>query len=133
VKLSEFRRACADEFGDDYSGVLIRDHWLAALAGTPGRRCASTSMFRSSGATAAVCSSPATEGRSPGSEARSRSRRRAAQGRRAAANRNWSRHARPSCKRGSVCAWRESAAHGGESQLVATRDSLRFEYVFESW
>ncbi|QAB17398.1 DUF3046 domain-containing protein [Leucobacter muris] len=35
MKLSEFRRACADEFGDDYSGVLIRDHWLAALAGTP--------------------------------------------------------------------------------------------------
>ncbi|QZY52596.1 DUF3046 domain-containing protein [Leucobacter tenebrionis] len=35
MKLSEFRRACADEFGADYSGVLIRDHWLASLGGTP--------------------------------------------------------------------------------------------------
>ncbi|WP_336651376.1 MULTISPECIES: DUF3046 domain-containing protein [unclassified Leucobacter] len=36
MKLSEFRRACAAEFGADYAGVLIRDHWLAALGGTPG-------------------------------------------------------------------------------------------------
>ncbi|PRI10744.1 DUF3046 domain-containing protein [Leucobacter massiliensis] len=35
MKLSEFRRACADEFGADYSGVLLRDHWLASLQGTP--------------------------------------------------------------------------------------------------
>ncbi|GAA1609979.1 DUF3046 domain-containing protein [Leucobacter chromiireducens] len=35
MKLSEFRRACAEEFGADYAGVLIRDHWLAALGGTP--------------------------------------------------------------------------------------------------
>lgn len=34
MKLSEFRRACAEEFGADYAGVLIRDHWLAALGGT---------------------------------------------------------------------------------------------------
>ncbi len=34
MKLSEFRRACAAEFGTDYAGVLIRDHWLTALGGT---------------------------------------------------------------------------------------------------
>ena len=34
MKLSEFRRACAEEFGADYAGVLIRDHWLAPLGGT---------------------------------------------------------------------------------------------------
>ncbi|MFT4232757.1 MAG: DUF3046 domain-containing protein [Leucobacter sp.] len=35
MKLSEFRRACADEFGAEYAGVLLRDHWLAALDATP--------------------------------------------------------------------------------------------------
>ncbi|SJN09575.1 hypothetical protein FM113_06640 [Leucobacter sp. 7(1)] len=35
MKLSEFRRACAEEFGEDYAGVLVRDHWLAALGSTP--------------------------------------------------------------------------------------------------
>ena len=35
MRLSEFRRACAEEFGVDYAGVLLRDHWLAAIAGTP--------------------------------------------------------------------------------------------------
>jgi len=35
VKLSEFRRACAEEFGAEYAGVLVRDHWLAAIGGTP--------------------------------------------------------------------------------------------------
>ncbi|QBE47875.1 DUF3046 domain-containing protein [Leucobacter triazinivorans] len=34
MRLSEFRRACVSEFGEDYSGVLLRDHWLAALGGT---------------------------------------------------------------------------------------------------
>ncbi|UOQ58230.1 DUF3046 domain-containing protein [Leucobacter allii] len=34
MKLSEFRRACAAEFGAEYAGVLLRDHWLAALGGT---------------------------------------------------------------------------------------------------
>lgn len=34
MKLSEFRRACAAEFGSDYAGVLIRDHWVAAIGGT---------------------------------------------------------------------------------------------------
>lgn len=35
MRLSEFRRACAEEFGVDYAGVLLRDHWLAVLGGTP--------------------------------------------------------------------------------------------------
>lgn len=35
MRLSEFRRACAEEFGADYAGVLLRDHWLASLGGTP--------------------------------------------------------------------------------------------------
>lgn len=34
MKLSEFRRACVSEFGADYAGVLLRDHWLTALDGT---------------------------------------------------------------------------------------------------
>jgi len=34
VRLSEFRRAMAEEFGDAYAGVLMRDHWLAPLGGT---------------------------------------------------------------------------------------------------
>lgn len=34
MRLSEFQRACAEEFGADYAGVLIRDHWLASLGGT---------------------------------------------------------------------------------------------------
>ncbi|MFV0434245.1 MAG: DUF3046 domain-containing protein [Leucobacter sp.] len=34
MRFSEFQRACAEEFGADYSGVLIRDHWLAGLGGT---------------------------------------------------------------------------------------------------
>ncbi|MFD5599662.1 DUF3046 domain-containing protein [Leucobacter sp. NPDC058333] len=32
--MSEFRRACASEFGPDYAPILLRDHWLASLAGT---------------------------------------------------------------------------------------------------
>lgn len=35
MRLSEFRRACAEEFGEQYSGVLLRDHWLGVLGGTP--------------------------------------------------------------------------------------------------
>ncbi len=35
MRLSEFRRACAEEFGAEYAGVLLRDHWLAPLGGTP--------------------------------------------------------------------------------------------------
>ncbi|MBK0419331.1 DUF3046 domain-containing protein [Leucobacter sp. CSA1] len=34
MRLSEFQRAVAEEFGEAYAGVLIRDHWLAALGGT---------------------------------------------------------------------------------------------------
>lgn len=34
MRMSEFQRACADEFGADYSHVLIRDHWLAVFGGT---------------------------------------------------------------------------------------------------
>ena len=34
MRHSEFALACAEEFGDAYSGVLIRDHWLAVLSGT---------------------------------------------------------------------------------------------------
>lgn len=36
MRHSEFRRAMAEEFGDAYAGVLIRDHWLAPLGGTAG-------------------------------------------------------------------------------------------------
>ncbi|QYM76594.1 DUF3046 domain-containing protein [Leucobacter luti] len=35
MRLSEFRLACAEEFGPEYAGVLLRDHWLAAVGGTP--------------------------------------------------------------------------------------------------
>lgn len=34
MRLSEFRRACVSEFGEDYAPVLLRDHWLAVLGGT---------------------------------------------------------------------------------------------------
>ncbi|QIM19769.1 DUF3046 domain-containing protein [Leucobacter coleopterorum] len=34
MRMSEFQRACAEEFGTDYSRVLVRDHWLAVLGGT---------------------------------------------------------------------------------------------------
>lgn len=34
MRLSEFQRACAEEFGDDYARVVVRDHWLTALGGT---------------------------------------------------------------------------------------------------
>lgn len=34
VRMSEFQRACAAEFGADYCHVLIRDHWVAVLGGT---------------------------------------------------------------------------------------------------
>lgn len=34
MRLSEFQRAMSEEFGAVYSGVLIRDHWLADLDGT---------------------------------------------------------------------------------------------------
>ena len=34
MRMSEFRRACAAEFGADYSGVVIRDHWITSLGGT---------------------------------------------------------------------------------------------------
>lgn len=34
MRLSEFQRAMAEEFGDAYAGVLMRDHWLTALGGT---------------------------------------------------------------------------------------------------
>lgn len=34
MRLSEFQRAMADEFGEDYASVLLRDHWLSALGGS---------------------------------------------------------------------------------------------------
>lgn len=34
MRLSEFQRAMAEEFGEAYAGVLLRDHWLTALGGT---------------------------------------------------------------------------------------------------
>ena len=34
MRLSEFQRAMAEEFGEVYAGVLMRDHWLAEFEGT---------------------------------------------------------------------------------------------------
>ncbi|MGJ0203813.1 DUF3046 domain-containing protein [Leucobacter sp. gxy201] len=34
MRLSEFQRACAEEFGADYARVLVRDHWLNEFSGT---------------------------------------------------------------------------------------------------
>lgn len=34
MRLSELQRAVREEFGDVYAGVLMRDHWLTALAAT---------------------------------------------------------------------------------------------------
>ena len=34
MRLSEFRRAMAEEFGEAYAGVLLRDHWLTGLGST---------------------------------------------------------------------------------------------------
>lgn len=34
MRLSEFRRAVSEEFGDAYAAVLLRDHWLTTLDGT---------------------------------------------------------------------------------------------------
>lgn len=34
MRLSELHRAAAEEFGEVYAGVLMRDHWLTALGGT---------------------------------------------------------------------------------------------------
>lgn len=34
MRLSEFQRATREQFGEIYSGVLIREHWLASLGGT---------------------------------------------------------------------------------------------------
>ncbi len=34
MRLSEFQRAAREQFGDVYSGVIIRDHWLASMNGT---------------------------------------------------------------------------------------------------
>lgn len=31
MKLSEFRRATQEEFGETYAGVVLRDHWLPKL------------------------------------------------------------------------------------------------------
>ncbi len=35
MRLSEFQLAMREEFGDVYSGVLVREHWLSSLGGTP--------------------------------------------------------------------------------------------------
>ncbi|MDO4241206.1 MAG: DUF3046 domain-containing protein [Microbacteriaceae bacterium] len=34
MQMSEFRRACAAEFGEVYAGVVLRDHWLTRLGCT---------------------------------------------------------------------------------------------------
>jgi len=34
MRLSEFTRAVVEEFGDTYSGMLLRDHWITSLGGT---------------------------------------------------------------------------------------------------
>lgn len=34
MRLSEFRRAIAQEFGDGYGPVLCRDQWVGGLGGT---------------------------------------------------------------------------------------------------
>lgn len=34
MRRSEFQWAMAEEFGQVYAGVLLRDHWVAALGGT---------------------------------------------------------------------------------------------------
>lgn len=34
MRLSEFRRAVSEQFGEAYSEVLIRDHWLSSMNGT---------------------------------------------------------------------------------------------------
>lgn len=34
MRRREFAIACAEEFGETYSGVLIRDHWLSVFGGT---------------------------------------------------------------------------------------------------
>lgn len=34
MRISEFQRAMREEFGDAYSGVLVRDHWLTSLGGS---------------------------------------------------------------------------------------------------
>lgn len=34
MRISEFRRACAAEFGEEYAAVLLRDHWLRELGAT---------------------------------------------------------------------------------------------------
>lgn len=34
MRLSEFRRAVEEEFGEAYAGVVLRDHWLTGLSAT---------------------------------------------------------------------------------------------------
>lgn len=34
MRLSEFKKACADEFGADYAAVVLRDYWLPTFAAT---------------------------------------------------------------------------------------------------
>lgn len=34
MRLSEFQRAMSEEFGETYSRVLVRDHWVTGLGGT---------------------------------------------------------------------------------------------------
>lgn len=36
MRESEFRRALAQEFGESYSLVLLRDHWITQLQATAG-------------------------------------------------------------------------------------------------
>lgn len=34
MKISEFRRACNAEFGEQYAAVVVRDHWLREVGAT---------------------------------------------------------------------------------------------------
>ncbi|MBP1327547.1 hypothetical protein JOF28_002779 [Leucobacter exalbidus] len=43
MRISEFHRACAAEFGEDYAAVLLRDHWLRDLGGT-AQECLDTGV-----------------------------------------------------------------------------------------
>lgn len=41
MKESELRRALKEEFGEAYSQVIVRDHWLRDFGGTPSQMLAS--------------------------------------------------------------------------------------------
>ncbi|RRD61777.1 DUF3046 domain-containing protein [Leucobacter sp. OH1287] len=41
MKHSEFNRAVAEQFGERYATVLLRDHWLVRFSATPAEALAS--------------------------------------------------------------------------------------------